>query len=274
MHGVRERAQLRLRALVAFALVACEATIIQAVPDSSQLRQKEYVMLSEDPELLAPRDGGSLSQAHYASVADDLLLPLPCREYLPDLFVLRNLTGVGAEIGVQRGGFSQRILSRWPGKRLFLIDLWAQQEEGAYVDIANVENDQQELNYRLTLQRVMPFRNRTEIVLIRDYSTNAAARIQDHELDWAYLDGDHSYAGVVADINAYWPKVKPGGILAGHDYFANGHYRIGAFGVMQAVLEFAARERVQVMVTYGETRQDPCTTGLPSWYVLKPKHRQ
>ena len=42
--------------------------------------------------------------------------------------------------------------------------------------------------------------------------------IPDDSCDFIYLDGDHSYAGCLADIKAYWPKLKDGGIMAGHDY--------------------------------------------------------
>eukprot|EP00526_Cylindrotheca_closterium_P019394 CAMPEP_0113629534 /NCGR_PEP_ID=MMETSP0017_2-20120614/15332_1 /TAXON_ID=2856 /ORGANISM="Cylindrotheca closterium" /LENGTH=225 /DNA_ID=CAMNT_0000539937 /DNA_START=325 /DNA_END=1002 /DNA_ORIENTATION=+ /assembly_acc=CAM_ASM_000147 len=36
--------------------------------------------------------------------------------------------------------------------------------------------------------------------------------------DFIYLDGDHSYAGVKQEMFDYWPKVKRGGMMAGHDY--------------------------------------------------------
>lgn len=37
-------------------------------------------------------------------------------------------------------------------------------------------------------------------------------------VDMVYVDGCHSYRAVAADIDAWWPHVKPGGIIAGHDY--------------------------------------------------------
>ena len=40
----------------------------------------------------------------------------------------------------------------------------------------------------------------------------------DRSLDLVFIDGDHSYGAVKADIEAWWPKVKFGGVLAGHDY--------------------------------------------------------
>jgi predicted O-methyltransferase YrrM len=50
-----------------------------------------------------------------------------------------------------------------------------------------------------------------------DLSTAAADHFEDESLDCIFIDGDHSEKAVRADINAYFHKVKPGGILCGHD---------------------------------------------------------
>lgn len=49
-------------------------------------------------------------------------------------------------------------------------------------------------------------------------SWQAADLIKDNELDYIFIDGDHSYAAVASDIRKYYQKVKPGGIFAGHDW--------------------------------------------------------
>lgn len=50
-------------------------------------------------------------------------------------------------------------------------------------------------------------------------SVDAAATFADNSLDFVFIDADHSYENVKQDINAWLPKVRLGGILAGHDYF-------------------------------------------------------
>jgi cephalosporin hydroxylase len=70
-----------------------------------------------------------------------------------------------------------------------------------------------------------------------------------------YLDADHSKAGVLADLKLWMPKVRPGGVIAGHDYL-DGDLPEGDFGVRSAVLEFFGRE--PEMVT-GEQ--------WPSWLI-------
>lgn len=53
---------------------------------------------------------------------------------------------------------------------------------------------------------------------IRIDSVIGATRYPDRSLDFVFIDGDHSYDGVMRDLVAWIPKVKVGGILAGHDY--------------------------------------------------------
>lgn len=56
------------------------------------------------------------------------------------------------------------------------------------------------------------------VVPILTSSVRAARLLPDGGVDFCFIDGDHSYEGVTADLNAWWPKVRPGGTLAGHDY--------------------------------------------------------
>lgn len=53
---------------------------------------------------------------------------------------------------------------------------------------------------------------------IRKASTEAAKLYADNSLDFVLIDGAHDYENVKADITAWLPKVKVGGILAGDDY--------------------------------------------------------
>ncbi|CAB5214502.1 Methyltransferase domain containing protein [uncultured Caudovirales phage] len=69
---------------------------------------------------------------------------------------------------------------------------------------------------------------------IRMPSVEAAKLYADASLDFVYIDADHEYEGILADIKAWLPKVKPnGGVIAGDDY---GHAQ-GSEGVQRAVRE-------------------------------------
>lgn len=67
-------------------------------------------------------------------------------------------------------------------------------------------------------------------------SPEAATAFADGSLDFVFIDGAHEREAVERDIQGWWPKVKPGGLMAGHDYFRYG----GAEhpGVKQAVDAF------------------------------------
>ena len=71
--------------------------------------------------------------------------------------------------------------------------------------------------------------------LVQEYSVPGAKRIPDGSVDLAFIDAAHDYTNVHADILAYWPKVKPDGVLAGHDF---GHHRNWA-GILEKREEYA-----------------------------------
>ncbi|CAJ1935749.1 unnamed protein product [Cylindrotheca closterium] len=54
--------------------------------------------------------------------------------------------------------------------------------------------------------------------LIKRCDPQTVESLQDRSYDFIYLDGDHSYAGVKQEMFYYWPKVRNGGMMAGHDY--------------------------------------------------------
>ena len=56
------------------------------------------------------------------------------------------------------------------------------------------------------------------VVKVKDESLAVAARCPDATFDLVYIDASHNYLDVLHDIEAWWPKIKPGGLLAGHDY--------------------------------------------------------
>ena len=65
---------------------------------------------------------------------------------------------------------------------------------------------------------------------IRTASLEAAKLYEDSSLDFVFIDASHEYQDVLDDINAWLPKVKEGGIIAGHDYgFGNVNRAVNEF---------------------------------------------
>lgn len=56
------------------------------------------------------------------------------------------------------------------------------------------------------------------VTILRKTSVQAAKQFKANSLDFVFIDGSHDTESVCADIDAWFPKVKVGGIIAGHDY--------------------------------------------------------
>lgn len=104
-----------------------------------------------------------------------------------------------------------------------------------------------------------PYNDRYEIR--RMLSPDAADTFADQSLDSVYLDANPSYASSCVDLAAWWPKVKGGGVLCGHD-FLDGELLQGSFGVKPAVEEFEKLHGVEAAATLEQH--------WPSCYVIKP----
>jgi predicted O-methyltransferase YrrM len=121
----------------------------------------------------------------------------------------------GAEIGVDRGRFSEYMLKVMPDLHLLSVDPWRWKLRG-------------ESRYNSSVRRLSPYGERSTI--IRKDSFDAVHDIKDESLDFVYIDGDHTFDYVMTDLIWWAKKVKYGGVVAGHD-----HYRFRGGGVVPAV---------------------------------------
>jgi hypothetical protein len=156
---------------------------------------------------------------------------------------------VCAEIGTWRGDFARWILMGRRPKLLYLVDPWEYRSEGAYerARFGGRTNDGQaemDAMHSDVLRRFRKHIQRGQVQVRRSRSAEAAGSFAADTLDWVYIDGDHTYEGVMADLEAYFPTVKPGGCIAGDDY---GHAGWWEDGVTRAVDEFASRGELTVI---------------------------
>jgi hypothetical protein len=163
-----------------------------------------------------------------------------------------KLLNVAVEIGTHLGEWAEQFLKTWHGKRLICVDPWADVE--GYHDII-VGRDRQ-ADYERCLERLLPYVGRVE--LHRLLSQQAAPRFHDETLDFVHIDGNHHPRFVAEDVEIWWPKVVPGGILAGHDL---DEFEWGE-GITAVVDNFTNR----MGLTAYHTRQD----NIASWLIFKP----
>ena len=97
----------------------------------------------------------------------------------------------------------------------YCVDTW----QGS---VEHQEDDQYKLSelYDVFIGNMKPVEN--YYIPIKITSLEASKKFKDNSLDFVFLDSSHTYEDVKADIAAWLPKVKPGGILAGHDYYVDG----------------------------------------------------
>lgn len=122
------------------------------------------------------------------------------------------------EVGVWMGRSTVALLSRSPDCGLYAVDTWAgvpgdPAQEGLYED--------PEAAYCAFLANLAAPIALGQVRVMREDSVTAAGRLFTEcgqSFDLVFLDGDHSYDAVRADIAAYLPLVRPGGILCGHDF--------------------------------------------------------
>lgn len=163
-----------------------------------------------------------------------------------------KLVGHGAEIGCAFGGYARTVLGQWKGKKYFMVDPWKRQSSEVYREKTDGVNYDRWYEECLELSKQDP-----RVALIRAMSVDAAPLIPDGSLDFVYIDGNHAGRNVLEDMDAWWPKVKNGGLFSGHDCYDatdSGHF----CEVQTAVTRWMKEHQLTFYVT-------PCT----SWWHRK-----
>lgn len=138
-------------------------------------------------------------------------IPNAGRNDLPNLFKKLKFQ-VGAEIGIYKGDFSKILAA--PGYKLYAIDPWK-----IYPGFENARGQKRvDFLYEHTQRALTPFKN---IEIIRKTSMEAATDFPDNSLDFVYIDGNHEFRYIAEDLYEWTKRVRPGGIVSGHDYFFN-----------------------------------------------------
>lgn len=145
---------------------------------------------------------------------------------------------VGVEIGVSFGGHAEAILASTSVTKLYGVDPYKHID--GYNDICNFPQKEFNSLYRFATKRLSIFQER--YVSVRKFSKEAAGSVPNN-LDFVYIDGDHSYGGVEADLNSWFVKVRDGGIIGGHDYAHPNHP-----GVKKAIDIFFRRFRWKINI--------------------------
>lgn len=122
----------------------------------------------------------------------------------------------GAEIGVLRGKTLFKLLDNAPGLTLFGVDQWRHLPESTEDGAEHYSKFDMRALAQDVKARALAYGERCRI--LHGDSVEMAAGIPDGSLDFVFIDAAHTTRAVLADIAAWKPKVRPGGMVTGHDW--------------------------------------------------------
>lgn len=145
-----------------------------------------------------------------------------CADFYADIVSKLPDGAVVVEVGCWRGKSTAclgvEIFNSGKNISLICVDAWryipsTEQPVSSQADFDQV--------YKEFLQNTKPFESFLSV--IRADSTEAARLFEDKSIDFCFIDANHTYDSVKSDSSAWLPKIKQGGIIAGHDYFTRVH---------------------------------------------------
>ena len=158
--------------------------------------------------------------------------------FLSNLIIERKFSTI-AELGIMKGNCSRMVLEGRANiyvRDYIAVDSWYTKDH----------------RYRKLLGM---YAYQKQLRVVRLDTVDAANLFWDGYFDCVFVDADHTYDGVIADLKAWLPKVRKGGIICGHDY-AEVLPRIGepnhnpAWAVNDAVDDFFGKGAVTLWDNY------------------------
>ena len=186
-------------------------------------------------------------------VKNEYIIEIPDmgRDDLAKLFAELDFK-VGAEIGVWRGEYSETLCKANPNLHLYSVDSWQLSSyEKLEQEIAlNAPQSYFDTKYREAVQRLKPY----NCTIVKKDSMPALADFADNSLDFVYIDANHDFVNFTNDLHYWLKKVRPGGIMSGHDYV---YYSYKKFNhVKRALIPYARCYRMIPLFIVGAGTYD------------------
>jgi hypothetical protein len=168
------------------------------------------------------------------------------RDILPVLFKELGYTK-GVEVGTFEGDYAEKLCQANPELHLCCVDPWTKYK--GYTDIVKP------LTISVAYEHAQAKLATYNCTLIREFSVDGAKQFPDGSLDFVYLDGNHRLPYVIEDLHAWIPKIRPGGIISGHDFKKlKGTTRIQ---VVEAVVAWTDAFHIRPWFVLGRTKTRP-----------------
>jgi len=145
---------------------------------------------------------------------------------LPKLLSKLGSSIIGVEIGVCEATSTKYLLDTCSNiTMLYGVDPWEPYSDDLS---SNITQEEQDKNYNTAITKLYSYQDRINILKCR--SAEAAQYFENGSLDFIFIDGSHTYEHVITDLKNWYPKLKPSGLLSGHDF--------GVPSVYQALKDF------------------------------------
>lgn len=171
---------------------------------------------------------------------------------------------VGVEIGTEKGKYAKVLCQSIPDLHLHCVDPWYRyaKNDGYHDDLNQTGFDECYLETRRRLEGY-------HVTYHRKLSMEAVTKFEDNSVDFVYIDGNHRLEYVINDIAGWVEKVRPGGIVSGHDFYK---YKDQCYShVIQAVEAYTSSYKIKPWFVLGrkdkvdgETRE-----AIRSWFFVK-----
>lgn len=186
------------------------------------------------------------------------------RDDMAKLFAELNFCK-GAEIGVEKGLYSEVLCKANPNLQLFCVDPWSVSAYEPGIHGVEEEQEPYDQRYQETLKRLAPY----NCTIIRKGSMEVLKDFEDDCLDFVYIDANHDFVNFTNDLHYWKKKVKTGGIVSGHDY---ANYAYHKFNHVKRVLQAYTKcyGMVPVFIVGGLAMEEKVTRDkFRSWFWVK-----
>ena len=149
------------------------------------------------------------------------------------------------EVGVQAGANFKKMTAHNP-KLAVVVDCW---KDDSVISRNTSHYSQKDLDLQYEILK-KEMADKPSVKICRGYSFEVVNQFPDNYFDLVYMDADHTYPGISRDLADWYPKVKSGRFLCGHDY-RNKPQMVGPvqiqFEVQKALNEFIAKNNLSTL---------------------------
>ena len=170
----------------------------------------------------------------------------------------------GVEIGTDEGIFAEVLCKTIPNVLLTCVDPWKAQ---AYLPGEQPEGSEPQSYFDNRYAETTAKLQNYNVSFFKETSMKAKEYFLNDSVDFVYIDGNHDFLNVTQDIHYWYKKVKPGGIISGHDYV---NYPFRKYNhVKKAVQAYAKAYHLLPVFAVKQDKHGLRRDRYRSWFIVK-----